>query len=182
MKSEFKPFPELCTKRLLLRQTLLGDRAEVFFLRSNEEVNKCIRRDPTNTVEDAENFIKKITQGWEEEKNINWSLVFQGNPEMIGSICLWNFSPDRKTAEVGYDLHPGFQKKGMMTEALQAVLKFGFEKLNLFQIEAFTNYQNQNSIRLLEKNGFSLNEKRKDKDDPENVIFELKRLEYFSSE
>lgn len=174
MKSEFKPFPELRTKRLLLRQTLLADRAEVFFLRSNEEVNKCIRRGPINTLEDAENFVKKITQAWEAEKSINWSIVFHPNRKMIGSICLWNFSEDKKIAEIGYDLHPDFQKKGIMTEALKAVLKFGFEKLNLWQIDAFTNYQNQNSINLLENNGFSVNKTRKDVSDPDNLIFEFR--------
>ena len=62
---------------------------------------------------------------------------------MIGSICLWNFSEDRKVAEIGYDLDPKYQRKGIMTESINAVLNFGFRKLSLEKIEAFTQKQNK---------------------------------------
>ncbi len=182
MKSNFSPFPEIQTERLLLRQTVKNDREDVFFLRSNEEVNKFIRRKRANSLKEAEDFIEKITEGWKNEKNINWSIFHKGNPNMIGSICLWNFSADRKIAEVGYDLKPIFHNQGIMTEALQAILKFGFESLYLFQIEAFTDHRNKSSTELLKRNGFSLNDKRKDEDDLDNIIFELKKQTYFHSE
>ena len=64
---------------------------------------------------------------------------------------MWNFSSDRKTAELGYDLLPEFFNKGIMSEALQQVILFGQETLKLNTIEAYTHQDNSNSIKLLEK-------------------------------
>ena len=101
---------------------------------------------------------------------------------MIGSICLWNFSPDRKVAEVGYDLHPKFQKRGIMDESLRSVLKFGFEKLGLDEIEAFTHRDNAHSITLLERSQFSYIKARKDKDNENNIIYALKKQQHISAQ
>ena len=87
---------------------------------------------------------------------------------------MWNFSKDYKTAEVGYDLNPNFQKKGVMSEALNSVVNFGFIELYIDRIEAFTHIQNENSKKLLVKNGFSIIEYRKDNNDLSNVVFEIR--------
>lgn len=173
---KFIPFPELTTERLLLRQTVKTDAKEVFFSRSDKEMNKYIRRNPPVNIKEAEDFVDKIIRGMENGENINWSITLNGEQKMIGSICLWNFSPDKKIAEVGYDLHSDFQHQGIMDEALKRVLTFGFKTLKLDHIEAFTHYLNEPSKKLLLKNNFLYIENRKDKDDPNNSIFELKNL------
>lgn len=137
-------------------------------------MNKYIRREPAKTIQDAEDFIKRITEGIKNGKSINWGITLKGNAKMIGSICLWNFSSDKKIAEIGYDLHPNFQKRGIMDEAVKRVVAFGFETLDLYHIEAFTHRRNEASKKLLVKNNFLYIENRKDKDDPNNIIFELK--------
>lgn len=181
MKQILVPFPELISERLLLRQTNKMDCKEILFLRSDEGMNKYINREPAKNIKDAEDFVDKITKGFENAKNVNWSITLKGDQTMRGSICLWNFSPDGKIAEVGYDLHPDYQNKGIMTEALQSVLAFGFEKLGLQQIEAFTSYKNEKSKQMLLRNGFSLKENRKDEGNPDNIIFEIKNQNTFVS-
>ena len=93
---------------------------------------------------------------------------------MIGSICLWNFSEDRKTAEVGYDLSPTFQKQGMMDESMKKVLNFGIEEEGFVRFEAHTHYQNIGSIKLLERNGFTFLSRSQDPEFAHNAIYELK--------
>ena len=88
---------------------------------------------------------------------------------MIGSICLWNFSEDQKTAEIGYDLSPDYQGKGIMHESLCRIIEFGFQNLNLEFIEAFTHYKNEPSKKLLENNGFKLVPGKKDEDRNESL-------------
>ena len=88
---------------------------------------------------------------------------------------MWNFSENYKTAEVGYDLNPIFQRKGIMSEALNSVINFGFIELNIDSIEAFTHIQNENSKMLLEKNGFHFIENRKDNDNLSNVLFQIRK-------
>ena len=170
----FFPFPVLETKRLLLRQITLNDWEEVYFLRSDKAVNKYVIRPVPKNRKEAEEFIEKITSGIKNNKHLYWSITLKSNPKMIGSISLWNFSEDRKIGEVGYDLHTDFQNQGIMSEAMHCVLAFGFDKLKLNQIEAFTHRENENSKMLLEKHHFILNKERKDKDNGMNSVYELK--------
>ncbi|MBK7227389.1 MAG: GNAT family N-acetyltransferase, partial [Ignavibacteriales bacterium] len=70
---------------------------------------------------------------------------------LIGSICLWNLSREENKAEIGYELLPDFQGKGIAQEAMLAVLDCGFNIMLLNKIEAYTHKENSSSIKLLEK-------------------------------
>ena len=163
------------TDRLILRTLTEFDSFEVLGIRSHPVINQFLHRDsPKNTFE-ALDFILNI-----QRKSANGEIFFlgialQNNPELIGTICLWNFSSDRKTAELGYELLPEYHGKGIMSEAVTFILNYGFEDLNVSKIEAFTNKNNLNSIQLLQKFNFTLNVNRKDEKYPENLIFELAR-------
>lgn len=172
-------FPELKTERLLLRKIEEVDCDAILFLRSDPIVNKFIVRSEdrkTKNKADAIKFIKETKEAFEKNKSIAWGITLQDDPEIIGSICLWNFSENRKTAEVGYDLKPKFQGTGIMSEAIKTVIGFGFKELNLDKIEAFTHKENASSKRLLEKNNFHLNKDRKDVENKSNIIFELQNV------
>lgn len=174
---KFQPFPEIKTERLLLRKIKVSDVDEVLFLRSDKTVTKYIERSEnsqTKNKADALKFIQEIiSEGFENSKSITWKITLKTNQKMIGSICLWNFSENYKTAEVGYDLNPIFQNKGIMSEALQCVIDYGFKKLKLDAIEAFTHIKNENSKKLLEKNCFKLIDYRKDDNNVANIIYKI---------
>lgn len=127
----------------------------------------------TKSISDALKFIKELNEYLENNKSISWGITFKDDPKIIGTICLWNFSQNNKTAEVGYDLNPKFHKKGIMSEALKMIINFGFKELKLNKIEAFTHTENENSKKLLEKNGFQFIKDRKDLDNESNIIFEI---------
>ncbi len=169
----FTPFPELHTERLVLRQIQFSDSDVIWYLRSDPGVTKYIKRAKTKTREEAEAFIEMITTGIQKNEWISWAITLKGNESLIGTICFWNFSQDYKTAEVGYDLSPLHQGKGIMHEAMQGVIEYGFDTLQLHLIEALTHRNNQSSKKLLEKNNFQYNPKRKDEDNKDNSIFEL---------
>ena len=59
-----------------------------------------------------------------------------------------------------------------MSEALKAVINYGFNSINLDKIEAFTHKNNESSKHLLERNGFKHNAHRTDGDNAANFIFE----------
>jgi len=173
---KFKTFPEIKTERLFLRKIEELDCNAILFLRSDETVTKFIERPEnrkTKNKADAIKFIKEINDAFEKNKSISWGITLKNNSKIIGSICLWNFSKNNKIAEVGYDLDPKFQGKGIMGEALKMIIGYGFEELKLDKIEAFTHKENKSSKRLLEKNGFYFIEERKDIDNESNIIFEL---------
>lgn len=177
----FIPFPKIESKNLILRRVLESDCKIILYLRSDEEINKFIERPEhrkTKTIEEAKKFILQINENLETNKSITWGITLKNEPKIIGTICLWNFSEDNKTAEIGYDLEPKFQGKGIMSESLQSVLEYGFKNLNLDIIEAYTHQKNENSKALLERNNFKLILEKKDDGNLNNVVFEIKKNQY----
>ncbi len=167
-------FSEIITERLVLRKLQSADWKMISYLRSDKEVNKHVKRPSAETKAKALEFISKINNGIENQENYYWTITEKHNSEMIGSICLWNFSRDRKSAEVGYDLRPKFQGNGIMNESLKSILEFGFIKLDLELIEAYTHQENEPSKRLLKKNDFKLVPGKKDQHNENNLIYEIK--------
>ncbi len=171
----FHPFPVIETERLMLRKINLEDWPLISYLRSDKTVNQFVKRPNADTKEKAIAFIERTLDSINKNELIYWSISLADDPTMIGSICIWNFSEDKKTGEVGYDLDPKFHKLGIMNEVLQAVIKFGFIELKLDKIEAYTQKKNENSMKMLQRNNFVLNDIKKDKGNPLNLIFELKK-------
>lgn len=170
-------FPEINSERLTLRKIEESDSDVVLFLRSDKTINKFIHRPEnrrTKNIPDAIKHIRKLNTEIENNKSFSWGITLKNYKGIIGTICLWNFSKNRKVAEVGYDLNPAFQRKGLMSEALKKVVNFGFNDIGLDSIEAYTHIQNENSKNLLEKNGFKFLKERKDNDNLSNVVFEIK--------
>jgi len=151
----------LSTERLTLRKPELNDAREIFNLRSNEEVNRYLDRRPAVTIEDATEFLKKIVESGESNY---WAICLKESSELVGTICLYDFSPDRQVAEIGYELHPFHQHKGIMQEAVPIVLHHGFHTLKLRTITAFPSANNKASIKLLVKNGFIIEDDGVDRD------------------
>ena len=116
------PFLEIKTERLFLRRLKQSDWEMISYLRSNKEVNEFVKRPSAESKEKALEFISKINRGIKDRGIYYWTITERKRDEMIGSICLWNFSKDLKMAEVGYDLSPKFQRKGIMNESLKSVL------------------------------------------------------------
>lgn len=150
----FTSFPQLMTERLLLRRLSEADAHDILMLRSDEQVNQFLDRPACIDLEAAQSFIAKIEKGINNKQSLYWVIKLKGNDKLIGTICLWNFEADKMQAEVGFELFPGFQRKGIMGEALSEVLAFGFKELKLKTITALTNPGNLRSIKLLEKAGF----------------------------
>lgn len=147
----FKPFPVLKTERLTLRQLVSGDANEIFALRSNEIVNKYLDRKRSGSIDDAKTFIQTITENIQKNDSIYWAITLTGTDKLIGAICLFDFSDNNLKAEIGYELLPDFQGKGIMQEAASKVIDFGIQHIGLNSIEACTHSENQASTRLLEK-------------------------------
>jgi ribosomal-protein-alanine N-acetyltransferase len=165
----------LHTPRLLLRPLKETDEDFIYSLRSNEQVNKFIDRVPAETIEDASAFIRKINEGVAENKSYYWGIVLKETSTMVGTICLWNLSADRKSAELGYELHPDHQGQGYMHEAMKEVIGFVFRS-GFTCLQAYTHEDNLASTKLLLKCGFVHDEHRKDPENPSIMIFSLTQL------
>ncbi|WP_343659275.1 GNAT family N-acetyltransferase [Chryseobacterium sp.] len=165
---------KLETERLLLRDINESHVEDILRIRSNEIINQFVIRNSPKNNYDALQFILTIKERTKNNQTIYLGISLKEQPKIIGTICLWNFSEDRKIAEVGYELLPEYHRQGIMSEALKAVLDVGFNELNLEEILAITNKFNENSKGILLKHNFVLLEEEKDEGFPDNIIFILK--------
>ncbi|MGC5744136.1 GNAT family N-acetyltransferase [Chryseobacterium sp. NFX27] len=163
------------TARLILKEINESHVEDILKIRSNEIINQFVKRISPKTNYDALQFILTIKERTQNNQTLYLGITYKNQPDLIGTICLWNFSEDRKTAEVGYELLPDYHRKGIMSEALKAVLNYGFNNLHLQEILAFTSRYNENSKGLLLKHHFILEEGRTDEGFPDNIIFSLKK-------
>jgi len=143
--------PILTTERLILRSLTLEDAPEILRIRSDDRVNKFLDRPKATSIEDALAFIRKILAA---KESFYWGISQKDNNTLIGSVCLWNIAIEKKSAEIGYELYPDFQGKGIMQEAITAVIRYGFESAGFNVITALSSADNDKSIRLLEQNNF----------------------------
>ncbi|QIX63336.1 GNAT family N-acetyltransferase [Hymenobacter sp. BT18] len=169
MGKSFTPFPVIKTARLTLRQLRSSDDEAIFSVRSNEQVNKYLGRKPSESMQDAQVFIRAINESVQRNDAIYWAITLGDDEKPVGTICLFSFSEDNNTAEIGYELLPDFQGKGIMHEAATKVVDFGFNDLGLSAIEAHTHFENQESTRLLEKLNFT----RESISDENLILFKL---------
>ncbi len=148
------PFPQLFSQRLKLRQVMTEDVNEMFFLRSNERVLEFLDRTPAKSIEEAQQFIKELNDLEDKHEAVTWAITLKENANLIGTIGYWRILKEHYRAEIGYVLHPDFQGKGIMHEALSVVLNYGFKTMNIHSVEANINPNNKPSINLLKKNNF----------------------------
>jgi ribosomal-protein-alanine N-acetyltransferase len=148
-------FPVLKTTRLVLRKLVLADAADLLKLRSDDRVNQYLNRPKTISADEAVAFINKIDAAIVNGQSYYWVISADGENRLIGTICLWNIDTGNSRVEVGYELHPDFQGKGFMQEALLKVIDFAFNVLLFKKITAYTTVVNEKSIKLLEKNNFT---------------------------
>lgn len=155
LEVNFLPFPVLKTERLLLRQVTVNDADAILSLRSNDEVMKYIPRPYLKTKEDALELIGIFDDKIENGIGINWGITFLNEPEkIIGIIGHYRLKPEHYRAEVGYMLFPEYNGKGIVSEALQKVVEYGFKEMKLHSIEAILDPENIGSEKVLIKNGF----------------------------
>ncbi|SIQ61871.1 ribosomal-protein-alanine N-acetyltransferase [Chryseobacterium sp. RU37D] len=166
---------KLNTERLQLKEINESHVDDILKIRSNEVINQYVQRKSPKNNYDALQFILTIKERTKDNQSFYWGISLKNQSNLIGTICLYNFSEDRKVAEVGYELLPDYHRQGIMSEALTAVVNFGFNELHLQEMVAMTNKFNENSKSLLLKYDFVLEEGREDEGFPDNLVFSLKK-------
>ena len=154
LQLNFTPFPVLTTPRLILRPFTYADAADLFEMRSNADIMQYIARPLTKTLDDAIDLIKVINDLLSSNNGITWCISLKNDQRFIGSIGFWRIEKENYRAEIGYLLNPLYQGAGLMQEAIDAVIPYGFDAMNLHSIQANVSPGNAASIKLLEKNNF----------------------------
>jgi len=149
-------FTELVTDRLILRKFKISDLNFLYDHFSNSQVSEFLYdNEPPGNVEETREILDWCLD-FNSLTHIRWCITIAETSEQIGTCGFHQLDRKNHAAEIGYDLSPQFWGKGYMTEALSAMLPFGFEQLGLNRIYAFVFVHNDPSNNLLEKLGFTL--------------------------
>jgi ribosomal-protein-alanine N-acetyltransferase len=148
-------FPQLETDRLTLREMTLDD-VEFYFRHFNKDevVEGCCFPGPKNLEAAREELELYCIKPFKENRGIRWGIIRKGGNELIGTCGYYDWNKTARWAEIGYDLEPEYWGQGIMTEALRATLKHGFEEMGLNRIQAIIDSKNTRSLRLIQRLGF----------------------------
>ena len=151
MEVNFEPFPTLQTQRLILRKISNEDAEDLFQLRNNDDAMKYINKARPQSIDETKELIAKMN---DISQRIQWAITSKEDDKLIGTIGYHVIYKEHHRAEIGYMLHPAQWGKGIMSEAIAAVLDFGFNHIGLHSIEARINPINKASSKILLKHAF----------------------------
>lgn len=154
IKTNAATLPIIRSERLTLRSLYIEDSVTIYELRSDTSVNKFLDRQPCKSIEEAKSFINSINENIEKGGTYYWVITLNETKQLVGTICLFDISNEKKCCEIGYELRTKFQGQGLMQEAVKNVIDFVFETLKLNVINAFTHKDNEKSTNLLSKLNF----------------------------
>lgn len=150
---DFSTFPTLTSERVVLREFEHEDAADLFVWRSDPEVQKY-NSEPMETVDQAAALIEDLRHEYAAKTAIHWAVTLSEEGRAIGLFGFVSWERFHHRAEVGYDLRRDYWGRGLATEALAEMLRFGFTRMQLNRVEAQTIADNHESVRLLQRLGF----------------------------
>ena len=146
--------PLLTTERLHLRGICEADSDDLFPLYSDMKTLEYWGRDPVQSPAEAWKEIQENMKGIESGSAILWGIAFRESGQLIGTCTIFKINQQNRNGEIGYILNRVHWGKGLMTEAIDCVLDYAFNELELHRLEADTDPKNLASLALLEKRGF----------------------------
>jgi ribosomal-protein-alanine N-acetyltransferase len=147
----------LTSPRLTLRPLAESDFDEVHAYSSNLEVVKFMQWGP-NTEEQTRNFMKLCMahQNEEPRHTYDFAVLLKDSDDFLGSITLRVMKDNAKFGEIGYVYNPRAWGQGYASEAAEAIIRFGFDELDMQKVSATCDPLNFGSARVLQKCGMQL--------------------------
>lgn len=150
-----QPFQQLVTERLILRRFAMSDLSDLLGLRSDPEL---LRYQSWEAQDEAaiRSFLTAMAMATlgEPGKWFQFAVTLRTNGELIGDCGLHLLAEDPRQGEIGYTFARAYQGQGFAQEAVDALLTYIFNQLDLHRIAAITDMRNMASIKLLERLGF----------------------------
>lgn len=149
----FARLPVIKTERLILRKMTMRDAPDVYRYARDREVARHVLWEAHQSILDTRSYIRYLQYQYRSGEPGSWAIVLKETGRVVGTIGYMSYLPDHSTVEVGYSLSREHWGKGLMTEALNAVMAETFRVLKLHRIEAMHFTDNPASGRVMEKCG-----------------------------
>ncbi|MDT8285485.1 MAG: GNAT family N-acetyltransferase [Elusimicrobiales bacterium] len=145
--------PGMETPRLLLRRFTTEDAQDVFDYASDPEVARTVTWDPHRSIDASRGFIDYTLRSYAERRTIELAVVLKETGRVIGSCGFVKWSPGNGRAEIGYALSRKYWGRGLMTEAVAALMDYAFGSMKVHRLEASCIHDNAGSEKVMIKNG-----------------------------
>ena len=145
------------TERLILRPFTMADAQPMFDnWASDPEVTKYLSWPAHGSVAITEMVMKDWVDGYEKPDRYNWAVTLKekGN-DPIGNISAVHMYEDTESLEMGYCMGRAWWGGGLMTGALEAVIRFMIEQVGMNRLEARHDTNNPASGRVMAKAGMT---------------------------
>jgi RimJ/RimL family protein N-acetyltransferase len=152
--SGFRVFPVIETRRIMLRKIKPSDAEAIFKMRTNGRMNQFILREDMDQAADAGALVNKVSESYINKTAIGWAGVYKENNHLIGTCGFNAIDHENNRSEIVGEMMVDYWGKHLALEALDAMLDYGFTKLQLHSVEAKVLPENKSAIHLLKHLGF----------------------------
>lgn len=143
------------TERLILRKfQYTDDESMLKYWISDPAIQSMYAEPIYTTKQEVKELIDKYINAYEKDDYYRWAVILKETGECIGQIAYFLVDNKNHFAEIEYCIGTSFQKRGLATEATKAVIKYGFNKINLHKVQICHKSINIASCRVIEKCGF----------------------------
>lgn len=146
--------PTIAAGRIVLRELTDDDVPALFEIFSHPEVMRYWSYPPLKSTAQAQALLERIRESFRKQDLFQWGIALKNENRIIGTCTLLEYDAQNRRAEIGYVLARAYWGKGLMHQALTALVDFAFTTLTLNRIEADVDPRNAASLRLLERLGF----------------------------
>ncbi len=146
-----RPPTRIETARLVLRKPVAGDMRSIHENYARDaEVTRYLTWRPHRTLADAQEPLAQQLAAWETGKYFSWVITLKEDGELAGMIAA---RPDGWRVDLGYVLGCRWWGRGLMTEAVRAIIEVALAEPEVFRVWAVCDVENKASARVLEKAG-----------------------------
>ena len=145
--------PTLETPRLRLRKLSMRDAQDIFDYSQDPQVARYVLWEAQTSLSEARSYIRFMLRKYRLGEPASWGIEWKETGRIIGTIGFMWIQRDNAAAEVGYSLSRAYWNRGIMTEALREILRYGFRSMNLNRIEAQHETENPASGAVMRKCG-----------------------------
>ena len=153
IRMKYAEFETLNSPRLILRKLKLSDAPDFYRFASDPEVCRYMLWNLHRSIDDSIQSIQTAIDRYSTGKYYRWAIALESTDQVIGIIQLLGFEEASQSCSFAYMLGKPYWNQGYATEALQLVLRFAFENMQLQSVKADHFCMNPASGRVMEKAG-----------------------------
>lgn len=150
----WKEMPTLSTERLVLRNLREQDAEMVFEVFRDPDVMRYWSSPPMMDIAEARALIRKIHDLFRAGTLFQWGIASRSTDAILGTCTLFHLDLTHRRGEIGFAIGKQHWGQGIASEAVARLIALAFEELKLHRLEADVDPRNENSLRLLDRQGF----------------------------